>query len=206
MKLLGSKHSAFGALADRRRGRSLMQKRAPTLANILVIVLFALSCFGLLLFLWESFGGPVPLKPKGYRFTAASGARSRSPNSPTCASAASTSATSSASQHDKDGLTHATDRNRRQVRADPVRSTPAAPEDDAGRDLPADPAGGPRSRRWPTAASSPRPGRAVGHARRHPRHARPRTRAPSRSGMRSLAVGLNGRGEQINSGFAEPTP
>ncbi len=46
-----------------------MQKRAPTLANILVIVLFALSCFGLLLFLWESFGGPVPLKPKGYRMT-----------------------------------------------------------------------------------------------------------------------------------------
>lgn len=45
-----------------------MQKRAPTLANIIVIVLFALSCFGLLLFLWESFGGPLPLKPKGYRF------------------------------------------------------------------------------------------------------------------------------------------
>jgi phospholipid/cholesterol/gamma-HCH transport system substrate-binding protein len=48
-----------------------MQKRAPTLGNILVILLFALSCFGLLLFLWESFGGPVPLKPKGYRFTVA---------------------------------------------------------------------------------------------------------------------------------------
>ncbi len=48
-----------------------MQKRAPTLGNILVIILFALSCFGLLLFLWESFGGPVPLKPKGYRFTIA---------------------------------------------------------------------------------------------------------------------------------------
>jgi phospholipid/cholesterol/gamma-HCH transport system substrate-binding protein len=48
-----------------------MQKRAPTLGNILVIILFALSCFGLLLFLWESFGGPVPLKPKGYRFTVA---------------------------------------------------------------------------------------------------------------------------------------
>lgn len=47
-----------------------MQKRAPTLANILVIALFALSCFGLLLFLWQSFGGPIPLKPKGYRFTA----------------------------------------------------------------------------------------------------------------------------------------
>jgi len=48
-----------------------MQKRAPTLGNILVIVLFVLSCFGLLMFLWESFGGPLPLKPKGYRFTVA---------------------------------------------------------------------------------------------------------------------------------------
>ncbi len=46
-----------------------MQKRAPTLGNILVIILFALSCFGLLLFLWSSFGGPLPLKSKGYRFT-----------------------------------------------------------------------------------------------------------------------------------------
>ena len=46
-----------------------MQKRAPTLGNLLVIILFALSCFGLLLFLWESFGGALPLKPKGYRVT-----------------------------------------------------------------------------------------------------------------------------------------
>src|SRR5207237_9933861 len=48
-----------------------MQKKAPTVGNLVVIVLFALSCFGLLMFLWESFGGPLPLKPKGYRFTAA---------------------------------------------------------------------------------------------------------------------------------------
>jgi virulence factor Mce-like protein len=27
---------------------------------------FTLSCFGLLLFLWSAFGGPVPLKPRGY--------------------------------------------------------------------------------------------------------------------------------------------
>jgi virulence factor Mce-like protein len=39
--------------------------------RIAVMVLFAFSCFGLLLFLWLSFGGPVPLKPKGYRFQAA---------------------------------------------------------------------------------------------------------------------------------------
>ncbi|MCW3034113.1 MAG: phospholipid/cholesterol/gamma-HCH transport system substrate-binding protein [Solirubrobacteraceae bacterium] len=48
-----------------------MQKRAPTLGNILVIILFTLSCFGLLMFLWGSFGGPLPLKPKGYRMTVA---------------------------------------------------------------------------------------------------------------------------------------
>src|SRR5437763_88566 len=44
-----------------------MQKQAPSLGRILTMVLFALSCFGLLLFLWLSFGGPIPLKPKGYR-------------------------------------------------------------------------------------------------------------------------------------------
>jgi virulence factor Mce-like protein len=32
-----------------------------------VISAFALVCFGLLLFLWKAFGGPVPLEPKGYR-------------------------------------------------------------------------------------------------------------------------------------------
>src|SRR6478672_2174492 len=45
-----------------------MQKQAPTLGRLFVMVGFALSCFGLLLFLWLAFGGPVPLKPKGYRF------------------------------------------------------------------------------------------------------------------------------------------
>src|SRR6476660_7859851 len=45
-----------------------MQKQAPTVGRLLVMVGFALSCFGLLLFLWLAFGGPVPLKPKGYRF------------------------------------------------------------------------------------------------------------------------------------------
>jgi phospholipid/cholesterol/gamma-HCH transport system substrate-binding protein len=44
-----------------------MQKQAPTLGRILVMAGFALSCFGLLLFLWVAFGGTVPLKPKGYQ-------------------------------------------------------------------------------------------------------------------------------------------
>jgi virulence factor Mce-like protein len=48
-----------------------MQKQAPTLGRLLTMVVFALSCFGLLLFLWLSFGGAIPLKPKGYRFQVA---------------------------------------------------------------------------------------------------------------------------------------
>jgi virulence factor Mce-like protein len=44
-----------------------MQTSAPSASRIAVMAIFALSCFGLLLFLWLSFGGPIPLKPKGYR-------------------------------------------------------------------------------------------------------------------------------------------
>jgi phospholipid/cholesterol/gamma-HCH transport system substrate-binding protein len=46
-----------------------MQKDAPSLGRILTMVVFALTCFGLLLFLWLAFGGPTPLNPQGYRFT-----------------------------------------------------------------------------------------------------------------------------------------
>src|SRR5215216_5802816 len=47
-----------------------MQKQAPSIGRILVAVGFTLSCFALLLFLWVTFGGPIPLKPESYRFTA----------------------------------------------------------------------------------------------------------------------------------------
>ncbi len=47
-----------------------MQKQAPSFGRIAIMAAFALSCFGLLLFLWIAFGGSIPLKPQGYRFTA----------------------------------------------------------------------------------------------------------------------------------------
>src|SRR5438034_11529202 len=47
-----------------------MQKQAPTVGRLMVMAIFTLSCFGLLLYLWSAFGGPVPLKPHGYRFHA----------------------------------------------------------------------------------------------------------------------------------------
>jgi phospholipid/cholesterol/gamma-HCH transport system substrate-binding protein len=42
-------------------------KQAPSLGRIVVMTAFTLSCFGILLFLWLSFGGPTPLRPEGYR-------------------------------------------------------------------------------------------------------------------------------------------
>ncbi|MEK6327360.1 MAG: MlaD family protein [Actinomycetota bacterium] len=46
-----------------------METRPPTITRILVAIGFALSCFALALFLWITFGGPLPLKPEGYRVT-----------------------------------------------------------------------------------------------------------------------------------------
>jgi phospholipid/cholesterol/gamma-HCH transport system substrate-binding protein len=46
-----------------------VETRPPTITRILVAIGFALSCFALALFLWITFGGPLPLKPEGYRFT-----------------------------------------------------------------------------------------------------------------------------------------
>jgi virulence factor Mce-like protein len=47
--------------------------KAPTLSRVLVIAGFSLSCFGLLLYFWLAFGGPIPLKPQGYRVQVAFG-------------------------------------------------------------------------------------------------------------------------------------
>jgi ABC-type transporter Mla subunit MlaD len=43
-----------------------MSKRAPSTLQLLIIAGFALSCFGILLFLWITFGGPTPFKAKPY--------------------------------------------------------------------------------------------------------------------------------------------
>ncbi len=45
-----------------------METGTPSLTKIITMVLFALSCIGLLLFLWLSFGGTIPFNPQGYEF------------------------------------------------------------------------------------------------------------------------------------------
>ena len=44
-----------------------MNTQAPSRGRMAVIAAFALSCFALLLYFWLAFGGPIPLKPQGYR-------------------------------------------------------------------------------------------------------------------------------------------
>ncbi len=45
-----------------------METSAPSFGKIASMVLFSLSCIGLLLFLWVEFGGTLPFNPQGYRF------------------------------------------------------------------------------------------------------------------------------------------
>ena len=47
-----------------------MIKKALTPKETVAIAMFVLSCFAVLLYLWITFGGSSPLKPKGYEVTA----------------------------------------------------------------------------------------------------------------------------------------
>ena len=47
-----------------------MIKKALTPGEIFAIAIFVLSCFAVLLYLWVTFGGSSPLKPKGYEVSA----------------------------------------------------------------------------------------------------------------------------------------
>jgi phospholipid/cholesterol/gamma-HCH transport system substrate-binding protein len=185
-----------------------MQKRAPTLANILVIVLFALSCFGLLLFLWESFGGPVPLKPKGYRFTVElSRTLALAEQSDVRISGVNVGHVISL-EHNEDGLTHATieiagkyapisSNTRATLREKTLlgetyvelqpQKTAAPPLPDNGL-LP---------------VKQVEPSVTLDDILST---FNPQTRAEFQLWQQGLAEGLGGRGEQINAGFAEIQP
>jgi len=44
-----------------------MQKQAPTAGRLALMSGFAMSCVAILIFLWLTFGGPLPIVPEGYR-------------------------------------------------------------------------------------------------------------------------------------------
>ena len=114
-----------------------MQKQAPSLGRLLVMAGFALSCFGLLLFLWLAFGGPIPLKPKGYRFNVAfKEAGTLANEADVRISGVSVGKVKVINADKETGASDATIELDDRVRADPEgHEGDPAPEDAAGRDL-----------------------------------------------------------------------
>ena len=98
---------------------------------------FALSCFGLLLFLWLAFGGPIPLQPKGYRFNVSfREAATLSQEADVRISGVSVGKVKVVNARQGDRRLGRDDRARLRVRADPQgHEGDPAPEDAAGRDL-----------------------------------------------------------------------
>ncbi len=151
-----------------------METRPPTITRILVAIGFALSCFALALFLWITFGGPLPLKPEGYRFTvpfdeadaARGGVRRADLRGPGGEGEGGRALRQRARRRD--------DRARQRLRADPHRHPgDAAHQDPARGDLRrADPRGraGPNPGGGRQAAGGP--GRGLGPARRDLAHLR----------------------------------
>ena len=65
------------------------QGKPPASARWSAMIAFALSCVAILLYLWLTFGGSVPLRAEGYRFDGRSSPRPPSwPRRPTCGSRA----------------------------------------------------------------------------------------------------------------------
>ena len=193
-----------------RLDRSVRQvnKQAPSLGRILAMVVFAMSCFGLLLFLWLAFGGPVPLKPQSYRV------KVNFPEAATLAQEADVRmAGVNVGTREDEGAETRTARAGRTVELEIKERVRAAagghegdpaPEDAARRDLRrAEPGleGGREARRRRHAAG--RAGR-----RRRSSSTRSTTRSTSRPGARSPSGSRsstraikNGRGQDLNDAF-----
>ncbi|MEJ7718671.1 MAG: hypothetical protein WKF31_12170 [Thermoleophilaceae bacterium] len=114
-----------------------MNKEVPSAGRIAIMGLFAISCFGLVLFMWLTFGGSIPLQPEGYRFRAAF---------PEATSVAAEVGRAHGRRPDRQGQEagaragrrsqHRRDGHRERVRADPHGHAGHPPtEDPAGRDV-----------------------------------------------------------------------
>ena len=185
-----------------------MQKQAPTFGRLLVMVLFALSCFGLLLFLWLSLRRPGAAEAQGLprqgRVPRGHAARRRRP---TCASPACRSARcASKDARPEQPQPHARDaRDRPQVRADRRgRAGDPAPEDAARRDLRRAHAGHRRTR--PTVPEDGAAGRRAASPTVELDEIFQAFDPQTRRAFRDLAAGrwrtaIDGRGQDLNDAF-----
>ena len=169
---------------------------------------FALSCFGLLLFLWLAFGGPVPLKPKGYRFNTSFAEATQLAPRPTCGSPACRSARSRRSSPTSRRAARRRDPAPLALRAAAVgREGDPAPEDAAGRDLRRADAGhaarraDPRGRRLPATQVS-----ATVELDEILRAFDPKTREAFQAWMQTQAQAIDGRGQRPQRRARQPRP
>ena len=185
-----------------------MQTRAPSFSRILIAIGFTISCFGLALFLWIAFGGAVPLKPEGYRFSVPfEEATQLSVESDVRISGVSVGKVKRIDLN-ADGQAEATIELDNAFRPDPLRHAgDAAPEDAARRDLRRVDAGLQR-------------GGAVARGRRAPVRAgcrsvqldeifrafTPETRAAFQAWMQGQAAAPRGRGEDLSVAIASLDP
>ena len=187
-----------------------MVKDAPGLGKIAAMVLFALSCFGLLLFLWLAFGGPVPLKPKGYRFHTSFAEAGQ------LALEADVRISGVPGRQGQDD--HAGQGDRPLRRRDPAavalraaavgREGDPAPEDAAGRDLRRAHAG-PRTRARRSPRAGMLPASQVSDTVELDEILRafdPKTRAAFQDWMQTQAQAIGGRGQDLNDALGNLAP
>ena len=186
-----------------------MSKKAPSTTQLLVITGFAFSCFGILLFMWVTFGGPTPFKAKPYEikipFNEATQLAQQSDVRISGVSIGKVQsidvapdgqeALATVDIEDKYGPipqnTRAILRTKTLLGETYIELTPGSSSEPAlaGR---RHAAGGERRR--------------IGPARRDLPHLRPRTRAAFQEWMRNSAIAIEGNGQNLSAAFAQFGP
>ena len=187
-----------------------MSKRAPSTTQLLVIAGFALSCFGILLFLWVTFGGPTPFRAKTYEVKVPfNEATQLAEQSDVRISGVNVGKVQNIELAPNGKQALATVDDRRPVRAAAGVDPGDPPHQDAARrDL---------HRTHPRLARRSRAGRRrhpargqrrrIGPARRDlPHLRRPKPAPPSRNWMQEAAVAINGQGQSLSYALGELEP
>ena len=187
-----------------------MSKRAPSTTQLLVIAGFALSCFGILLFLWVTFGGPTPFKAKPYEIKVPfNEATQLAEQSDVRISGVNVGKVQNIALAPERQAGAGDDRHRRQVRAAArIHAGDPAHQDAARRDLRRTDPRRPRTARSSrTAARCPRP--TSPNRSSSTRSSAPstrETRAAFQNWMQEAAVAINGQGQGLSYALGEFEP
>ena len=189
-----------------------MIKRAPSRGQLARDEAFTLSCVGILLYIWMTFGGSVPLRPEGYRvkvpFAEATRLAEQADVRISGVRVGKVTGKSLRPRARRDDTRRA--RDRVALRAPPARhARHPAPEDAARRDLRRAQPGRPRAARsWPTAAPSaaPRSRRPSSSTRSSARSTRAPAARPLTLARRAGTGARRARPRSLNDALGGLTP